>query len=223
MEDLREGSPDGAAEWSELADDDVVLPWWQNRLNFVALGLATLILGVGIGFAVGHDAATPDHNAVDIGFLQDMRYHHDQAVQIAFHYLTKTVDPNPRIALLSEEILLGQQIENGRMIQMLRTFNASEANDTGTAMTWMGMPVPIDQMTGLATDEELQAFAGAVGDEAAREFATIMIAHHEGGIHMAEYVIEHGANPDVESMARSMVTGQSAEVAELKALLAGLA
>ena len=203
-------------------DEVIVLPWWQNPLNFIALGLATLILGVGIGYAVGHGAATPDSNSVDIGFLQDMRYHHDQAVQIAYHYITKTDDPNPRIELIAEEILLGQQLENGRMIQMLRDFHASEANDTGTAMAWMGMAVPIEQMTGLATDDELQAFAAAAGDEAAREFATLMIAHHQGGIHMAEYVIENGANPDVRSMAQSMVKGQTAEVAELQAIIDGL-
>lgn len=203
-------------------DQVTVLPWWQNPLNFIALGLATLILGGGIGYAVGHGAATPDNNAVDIGFLQDMRYHHDQAVQIAYHYITKTEDPNPRIALLAEEILLGQQLENGRMVQMLRDFNATEANDTGTSMTWMGMAVPTEQMTGLATDEELQAFAAASGDEAVREFATLMIAHHEGGIHMAEYVIEHGASPAVRSMAQSMVKGQTSEVAELQAILDGL-
>ena len=206
----------------EASDDPVVLPWWQNPLNFVALGVAALILGIGIGFMVGHNDATPDSNQVDIGFLQDMRYHHDQAVQISYHYLTKTSDSNPRIALLAEEILLGQQLESGRMIQLLRDFGAAEANDTGTAMDWMGMAVPVEQMTGLATDEELQAFAAASGVEAARYFADLMIAHHEGGIHMAEYVIENGANDDVKKMAEAMVKGQSAEVAELTAVLSEL-
>ena len=203
-------------------DEVTVLPWWQNPMNFIALGVATLVLGAGVGYAIGHSSATPDHNSVDIGFMQDMRYHHDQAVQISYHYLTKTEAPEPRISMLAEEILFSQQLENGRMIQLLRDFGASEANDTGTAMAWMGMAVPIEQMTGLATDEELGTFAAADGDEAAREFATLMIAHHEGGIHMAEYVIDHGASPDVRRMAESMVKGQTAEVAELKALLDGL-
>lgn len=206
----------------EESGDTVVLPWWQNPVNFIALGLAALILGIGIGFMIGHNDATPDSNQVDIGFLQDMRYHHDQAVQISYHYLTRTADQNPRIALLAEEILLGQQLESGRMIQLLRDFGATEANDTGTAMDWMGMAVPIEQMTGLASDDELQAYAAASGVEAAKEFANLMIAHHEGGIHMADYVIDHGANGTVKKMAESMVKGQTAEVAELKNILAEL-
>jgi uncharacterized protein (DUF305 family) len=204
---------------NESSDEEIVLPWWQNPVNFVAIGLASLILGTGIGYMIGHNNATPDSNRVDIGFLQDMRYHHDQAVQIAYHYLTRTEDPHPRITILAEEILFGQQLESGRMVQFLRDFGAAEVNDTGTAMAWMGMAVPVDEMTGLATDDELQRFAAASGDEAAREFATLMIAHHEGGIHMAEYVIDNGENDDVRKMAESMVKGQSAEVAELEALL----
>jgi uncharacterized protein (DUF305 family) len=49
-----------------------------------------------------------------------------------------------------------------------------------------------------------------------------MINHHNGGIAMAEYVIENGSNKDVISMAKSMVTGQQAEVSQLQAILDSL-
>lgn len=200
-------------------DDVDVLPWWQNPLNFIALGLAMLLLGAGIGYWVGDSVARPDHSAVDEGFLQDMRYHHDQAVDMAFHYLTETRDPHPRLLLIAKEIFFSQQLESGRMIQLLRSFNASEANDTGVAMTWMGHAMPIDEMDGLATKEELDKFARASGNEASRIFATLMIDHHLAGIDMAEYAIENASNTDVVNMAISMVEGQSAEVSELRALL----
>lgn len=199
-----------------------VRPWWQNPLNFVALGLAMLILGGGIGYYVGDTSARPDHSAVDEGFLQDMRYHHDQAVDMALHYLTKTVDPHPRLLLIAQEILLSQQIETGRMIQFLRSFRASEVNDTGTSMGWMGHSMPIDEMDGLASQEDLDAFAQATGTEAARIFATLMIDHHLGGIHMAEYAAANAANADVRKMAQSMITGQEAEVAEMRRILDSL-
>lgn len=199
--------------------DVEVRPWWQNPLNFIALGLAMLILGGGIGYYVGDSNARPSHNAVDEGFLQDMRYHHDQAVDMAFHYLTETRDPHPRLLLIAEEILLAQQIETGRMIQFLRSFRASEVNDTGIAMGWMGHPMPIDEMDGLATQEQLDAFARATGVEASKIFANLMIEHHLAGIHMAEYAVENGSNGDVKKMAQSMITGQQAEVEELRAVL----
>ena len=205
------------------SDDDVtVLPWWQNPLNFIALGLAMLLLGSGIGYWIGDSAARPNSSAVDEGFLQDMRYHHDQAVDMAFYYLTETVDPHPRLSLIAKEIFFSQQLETGRMIQLLRSFKASEVNDTGVAMAWMGHAMPIDEMDGLATQEELNEFARASGDAASRLFATLMIDHHLAGIDMAQYAIDFGTNQDVIKMAESMVTGQAAEVEELRAILTSL-
>lgn len=205
------------------SDNDIVtLPWWQNPLNFIALGLAMLILGGGIGFWIGDSSARPDHSTVDEGFLQDMRYHHDQAVDMAFFYLTETQEPHPRLLLLAKEIVYAQQLETGRMIQMLRSFKASEVNDTGVAMTWMGHSMPIEEMDGLATQDELNEFARASGAEASRIFATLMIKHHRAGIEMAEYAIENAINTDVKNMAISMVKGQAGEVTELEAVLADL-
>ena len=208
---------------TSMNDNDVtVLPWWQNPLNFIALGLSMLIFGAGIGNYFGDSSATPKKNNVDIGFLQDMRYHHDQAVQMAYYYRTSVVDPHPRLNIIAEEILLSQQLENGRMVQLLRSFREIEANDTGMAMGWMGHEMPIDEMDGLASQSELDSLAAASGDAASEIFATLMINHHNGGIAMANYAIEHGSNIDVINMAKSMIKGQQAEVSELQAILDSL-
>ena len=204
---------------TSLDEQIMVLPWWQNPLNFIAIGLSMLILGAGIGYYFGDSAATPDQNKVDVGFLQVMRYHHDQAVQMAYYYRTSVTEPLPRLNMIAEEILLSQQLENGRMVQLLRSFNAIEANDTGTAMGWMGHAMPIDEMDGLASQAELDSLAAATGDEASKIFATLMINHHKGGIVMANYAIEHASNKDVINMAKSMIKGQLAEVGELQAIL----
>ena len=207
---------------TSLDEQIMVLPWWQNPLNFIALGLSMLILGAGIGYYFGDSAATPDQNKVDVGFLQDMRYHHDQAVQMAYYYRTSVTDPLPRLNMIAEEILLSQQLENGRMVQLLRSFNAIEANDTGTAMTWIGHAMPINEMDGLASQAELDSLAAATGDEASKIFATLMINHHKGGIVMANYAIEHASNKDVINIAKSMIKGQQAEVGELQAIVDSL-
>ncbi len=49
-----------------------------------------------------------------------------------------------------------------------------------------------------------------------------MIAHHEGGVDMAEYAVDNADNDAVRSLAESMITGQSAEIAELRAVLESL-
>lgn len=220
---VKSSNPD--VETRELESDDsegdevVVLPWWQNPLNFVALGLAALILGVGIGYYVGDKNASPAFDEVDVGFLQDMRYHHEQAVDMAFFYLTSVDETHPRLRLYAQEILYTQQLEVGRMIELLRSFGRTEANDTGTAMGWMGMPMPIDEMDGLATEDELDDFAAAEGVDASVRFATLMIEHHRGGLHMAEYVRDEGTNDDVRTFAESMLRGQQVEIDELSAVL----
>ncbi len=200
-------------------DDVIVLPWWQNPLNFVALGLAALILGIGIGYFVGNRNASVSYNDADVGFLQDMRYHHEQAVDMAFFYLTSVDEPLPRLELYAKEILYTQQLEVGLMIELLRSFGEAEANDTGTAMAWMGTPVPLDDMDGLASQDELNAFARADGVDASIAFATLMLEHHLGGIHMAEYVRDAGRNDSVRVLAESMIRGQTGEVAEISAVL----
>lgn len=223
-------TPHVAIATPSVGDDDdvdvVLLPWWQNPWNVAALALAGLILGFGIGYFVGDRAASTRGNDVDVGFLQDMRYHHDQAVAMAFFYRTEVVEPHPRLDLLSMEIVMSQQLEAGRMVQLLREMGEIEANDTGTAMAWMGEPTPIEQMPGIASDDELDELAAAVGRgdsvEAGRIFATLMIAHHEGGLHMAEHAVEHGSNDEVVAMARGMIVGQRAEIAEMQAVLDGI-
>ena len=43
-----------------------------------------------------------------------------------------------------------------------------------------------------------------------------MVAHHEGGIHMAEYAVEHAENDEVRKMAAAVVAGQQSEIDELR-------
>src|SRR4029079_15093466 len=71
-------------------DDDVeVRPWWQSQLNIAVIVAALAILCGGIGWLIGNNRASPDPNAVDIGFLQDMRTHHEQAVTMGLYYLSR--------------------------------------------------------------------------------------------------------------------------------------
>jgi uncharacterized protein (DUF305 family) len=89
-------------------------------------------------------------------------------------------------------------------------------------MAWMGEPTPLAQMPGYASDEQLVALRNARGAEADTLFAELMIAHHEGGVHMAEHVAMHGANDEVVALANSMVSSQQGEINEMKMLLAAI-
>lgn len=196
-------------------DDEIVLAWWQHPMNVVTLVLTAAIIAAMIGWMVG-DARRPAHSQVDTGFLHDMRVHHEQAVVMSLIYRSLP-DVDPGLDIVARTILVGQNIEVGRMIQMLRTFGEPEAAPTGDpVMTWMGMPTEPDQMLGLASEEELEALGNASGEEADRLFVELMVAHHEGGIHMAEYAAENGEHPEAVAFAEAIVQGQQGEIVELR-------
>ena len=52
------------------------------------LGLAIALLCGALGWVIGNNRAIPDPNSTDIGFLQDMRTHHEQAVYLSLYYLS---------------------------------------------------------------------------------------------------------------------------------------
>ncbi len=102
---------------------------------------------------------------------------------------------------MARSIVFGQGIEIGRMIQLLRDFGESEVNEGDTSMAWMGHPVPLGEMPGMATDAELDELGAASGAEADNLYVDLMVRHHEGGIEMAEYAAANASDDEVRAMA----------------------
>ena len=204
---------------NEVDEVDPTLPWWRSALNLVVVALAIAVLSAGVGYVVGNNRALPDPNAVDTGFLQDMRYHHEQAVQISLLYIN-TLGSDPDLRTIAREIIINQGVEIGRIIQLLRDFGKPEANETDLAMGWMNDPIALDRMPGLASDADLARLRRSTGSDADTTFVTLMTAHHQGGIHMAEYAQTNAAVSEVRLMAEQMVGGQREEISELSQLLA---
>ena len=121
---------------------------------------------------------------------------------------------------IAREILVGQNIEIGRMIQLLRDYGKPEVSDSDLAMSWMDEPFDVDRMPGLATQSDIDALVAASGAEADRVFVQLMIAHHQGGIHMAAYAKDHAGTAEVRLMASQMASGQQEEIVEMRNLLA---
>jgi uncharacterized protein (DUF305 family) len=202
-------------------DDDevVVLAWWHNPVNLIVIAVGLVLVVGALGWVLGNNHAQPDPNDVDVGFLQDMHWHHDQAVQMALIYLSDTgIDPALRQE--AQEILVGQNQEIGLMIQMLRDFGKAETNETDTAMAWMGDPTPLESMPGMASQAQLDALGQASGAGADQLFVQLMVAHHQGGIHMADDAAQHANESSVRDLARQISGGQAEEITEMQQLLA---
>ena len=199
-------------------DDVVVLSWWQNPVNIVALLVAVALIAGMVGWLIADTRSETATSDVDVGFLHDMRDHHDQAVQMGYMFLALP-DTDPALRTVARSIISGQSIDIGRMIQLLRSMNAPEASETNEAMAWMGMPVPVDQMPGMATEAEIEELAASSGAAADQLFVELMAAHHRGGIHMAEVAAADAANEEVRSMAASIAASQAEEIGELERLI----
>lgn len=211
--------PDATSDPDDGDDgDDGAQPWWKRPINIVALVVTAALCAGMIGWSFG-SSNQQRHNQVDVGFLQDMRVHHEQATLMSYIYLSR---PNidPRIANVATGILQGQNIEIGRMVQQLRVMKEAEARDNTTpAMLWMGMSADQNQMPGMATEAQLSELSRSDGAEADELFVTMMNRHHEGGIEMADFAAANGANEEVRLMADSMAHSQRGEIIELTNLI----
>ena len=210
---------DAQADEIDVPDEVELRPWWQSKLNLGVLAVAIALLCGSLGWVIGNNRAIPDPNSTDIGFLQDMRTHHEQAVNLGLYYLS-VQGTSHDLRDIAREIVFGQSIEIGRMIQLLRQFGATETNETDTAMTWMNEPTPIDRMPGLASDADIDKLLASTGKAADQLFVALMVTHHQAGLHMAQYAAAHANVIEVRRFATAMVGAQTGEISEMQALVA---
>ena len=185
------------------------------RLVLVVLGTAVvtgLFAGAAI-WALGADDEPPaPMNGVDVGFLQDMLDHHEQALAISNLYLDN--QPQGEAAPYAREVILFQTRDIGWMNDWLAEEGYTPGAPDRTAMVWMDEPTPITQMPGMPTSERLQQLSDARGADADRLFFEIMSDHHLGGVHMADHAAANGAREEITAFAESVSRNQRIEVVE---------
>jgi uncharacterized protein (DUF305 family) len=208
-----------AAAPSDDADDVVVLPWWQRPINIVIVLVAAALIAGMVGWLIADSSNDTPSSEVDVGFLQDMRVHHEQAIETSFRFLDRP-DTDPRLRTVAKSIIFDQGIEIGVMLQLLADMDAPTVSEDGTAMAWMGHAGDPSTMPGMATAEQLDELAAATGADADELFVELMIAHHQGGIDMATEAGARADNDDVRRFASSWATNQQSEIVELEGLLA---
>jgi uncharacterized protein (DUF305 family) len=205
------------------------------RRALVAIVVAAVVLAAGT-FALGRFTSpaqpTPSTTSAEAGFARDMQTHHQQAVELSMLVRDRTDDPDVR--LLAYDIALAQQQQSGQLYGWLTQWGLPQVSPE-PSMTWMSRP-PLDSasgghghaaadtpgatMPGMATPEQIAQLTAARGADAERLFLELMIAHHEGGIEMAEALVERSNEPNVTAFARGILSSQSAEIEAMTAMLA---
>lgn len=207
---------------------------WRLALAVVisAALLAALAFAAG-RFGVASAEREPSTTSAEAGFARDMQVHHQQAVELSM--IVRDNTQNADVRLLAYDIALTQSQQAGQLYGWLAQWGVSQAG-TEPAMTWMSRPpldgssaghehgtAPLHQpgsaMPGMATAQQLASLAAATGVDAERQFLTLMIAHHRGGVDMALALLERSDDAVVAGFARSIVTAQLAEIEAMTAML----
>lgn len=192
----------------------------SSRWLQALLCLAVIFASFAAGNLWGTRSAEPPSGPVDVGFLNDMSLHHDQAVEMSNLALVHAEDPGVRG--FARDILIFQRYELGAMNAMLAERSLRRAGSDQPVMGWMGMSMSAQEMPGLASEAEMKELGELRGREFDLQFLKLMIEHHRGGVHMAEYAAAKAEDPRVVDLASLVVRDQNAEIAEFNAYIAKL-
>ncbi|MGL5931033.1 MAG: DUF305 domain-containing protein [Dermatophilaceae bacterium] len=196
-------------------------------LVIVVAAIALLVgalIGTGTTILAGR---APSDTSVDAGFARDMQTHHAQAVEMAL--LVRDRSEDEQLRTVAYDILTSQQQQMGQMYGWLVQWGLPQTASE-PPMAWMrraghdmsGM-VSADRdtatMPGMATAEQLDQLEAADGIAAERLFLELMIAHHRGGVEMADAAGTSAETSEVRTLATAISKAQEAEIALLTSLL----
>jgi uncharacterized protein (DUF305 family) len=197
----------------------------SRRLVVVLVTIIVVFGAVGagaVGWLIrgGNDTASlPGTTSVDAGFARDMSTHHRQAITMASYERDNT--GNIGLKVLAYDIESSQGFQVGEMQGWLDSwdlpFQTSEHQ-----MAWMAGHAHLGSdglMPGMASPAQMNRLESLHGKALDLLFLQLMIRHHQGGLPMARYALEHAEQPYVRDLAQAMVNAQSAEIVEMERLL----
>lgn len=181
----------------------------RTRMLTAALVAAAAVL------AACSNGGGDDVNDADVTFAQEMIPHHRQATEMADLAATRSQDAE--VLDLAERISAAQGPEIETMTGWLESWGEEVPEDM-SGMDHSGMDH--GSMPGMMSADQMAALEAASGPDFDRLFLEMMIEHHEGAIEMARTEQEDGSNADAVALAESIEEEQTAEVAEMRELLA---
>lgn len=165
------------------------------------------------GASTSTTAPTASFNDADVMFAQMMLPHHEQAIEMSDMLLAKS-DIDPAVADLATRIKDAQGPEIDQMREWLDEWGMSPHHSQMHGMDHGS------GHGGMMSEDDMSSLDAASGPEASMLFLEQMIEHHEGAIEMAQDALDHGSHPEVLAMAQSILESQTAEIDEMKSLLA---
>ncbi|MBF4160830.1 DUF305 domain-containing protein [Nocardioides acrostichi] len=206
----------------------------RRRRGAVATALV-VALGAGL-VGCGNDASSDPaavstatdgsvYDQADVDFLTGMIPHHAQAVQMVTMAQGRQV--SPKVRALMDSIRDAQVPEVEQMSDWLEGWGkAVPATSLDHAHGASGMDdmegmegMDGDQMAGMMSGDQMSELEQSSDADFERLWLQMMIEHHTGAVDSAETEIDDGKNPEVLELAQSIVTSQTAEIEQMKAML----
>jgi len=142
--------------------------------------------------------------------------HHNQAVEMADLAVKQATDP--RVKALAPKIKAAQRPEVERMSGWLTGWGEPVPGSSGGHdMSAMG-----DQTGGMMSAQEMTNLGKATGPGFDRMWLQMMVRHHQGAVKSARTEVAQGVNPESKVLAQAIIDSQSAEIAEMSSILAGI-
>lgn len=188
--------------------------WLVSVAAAVAVATGVVTYAAADGDGGPKDLQVPAAESADAGFARDMAVHHQQAVEMSYIVRDRTKDEEVR--RLAYDIAQTQANQRGMLLGWLDLWELPKVS-AKPPMTWMGMgdaPAGEDGalMPGMATNTQLAALGKASGRQAEVMYLRLMIAHHKGGVHMAEGCVRRCEVGAEKRLARGMVASQRSEI-----------
>ncbi|MEU4478030.1 DUF305 domain-containing protein [Micromonospora sp. NPDC023966] len=179
-------------------------------------------------------SANATFNDADVMFAQMMIPHHRQAVEMADLAPTRASDPE--LKDLAAKIKAAQDPEITTMKGWLTSWGKPTDLPSNHSMPGMSsgpghnmpgmsaspghdMPGMNSEMPGMMSEQEMADLAAATGTEFDKQFAEMMIGHHNGAVEMAKTEQTSGSNPEAKALAAKIASDQAAEVQTLQKIL----
>lgn len=212
----------------------------REVLLFAAgLGSGALIAGFAAyawqtGLYEGAAQAPELNRSIDIGYVQSMLQHHNQALVMS-SLIEK--DASVPVAELARRIKLAQKSEIEQITGWLIALETPVLPASGDWMSWMRQAdrlLNINErlylercaadpsgMEGLATQAQLKQLADKTLPLQEREalFLRLMIKHHQGAVAMSTLPARHAATRFVRHLSAHVIQSQSNEVGLMNRLL----
>ena len=148
----------------------------------------------------------------DLRFIDAMTPHHQGGVEMAKEAQQKS--KRPEIQKLAAEIITAQDKEINQMKQWRQAWYPKASAEPIAYNAQMGhsMPMSLDQKKGMMMNMDL----GAADGQFDLRFINAMTPHHEGAVTMANDALKNSKRPEVQKLAKDIISSQEVEIAQMK-------